>query len=250
MLEVVGDTMFCRCCLGRMLRRVDERSARIPATAAAPAPAGREPVNGAPQSGPAGSTPERAPARTSAADAPCFICGEPLDGGAVLELRGFAICARCSPGLLGEDAAPEVDADPAGSGAVPAARADVESPAERSGPVPVLATPGAGTEWCARCGRAMPGPGSYVLVDGRPHCPGCAAAVAQRTRSTDESFAPDGCDACGRALGASPVPETAGFRLCAACLASDPDLAVALARARHQRRLARATRRLLDGDND
>jgi hypothetical protein len=246
-----------------MLRRVDERSARGPAKAtAAPGLAGREPgVNGAPHAGPAGSIPERAPARTSAADAPCFVCGEPLEGGAVLELRGFAICARCAPGLLGEDppageGTSLEDDDAAAHAAIPS-DGDVRGSGPHRVAVPpaVLETPGVGTEWCARCDRAMPGPGSYVLVDGRPHCPGCAAARAQRSaRAADESFGPDGgCDACGRALGSprsGPVPETAGFRLCTACLSSDPELAVALARARHQRRLARATRRLLEGDDD
>jgi hypothetical protein len=283
MLEVVGDTMFCRSCLGRMLRRVDERSARGPAKTSMPPATGRDlGANGARHAGPAGSisdggpdrSPDRSPARTSAADAPCFVCGEPLDGDAVLELRGFAICARCAPGLLGED--PPADAsledgcsDECSGEPDPADRADDASPraailsggdVRGSGPhraaVPpaVLETPGTGTEWCARCDRAMPGPGSYVLVDGRPHCPGCAAARQRSARSADEPFGADGgCDACGRTLGApdsGPVPQTQGFRLCAACLSSDPELAVALARARHQRRLARATRRLLDGDDD
>ena len=69
-------------------------------------------------------------------------------------------------------------------------------------------------------------------------------------RRGDPPPAVESCDACDRALGAGPVAETEGFRLCAACLHSDRELAVALARSRHQRRLARASRRVLDGDDD
>jgi hypothetical protein len=63
----------------------------------------------------------------------------------------------------------------------------------------------------------------------------------------------DACDACDRTIDPAQVPETQGFHLCAACRNSDPELALAIARSRHQRRLARAGRRLLDrldGDDD
>jgi hypothetical protein len=256
LLQEVGDALFCRGCLGRMLRRVDERGARAPAATPGPALASPSGANGATRAirPDAGSAKDRAPVpRTAAADALCFVCGEPLDGGAGIELRGFAICAGCAGGLVGDDAPP---AESPGDAASHLAEAlpDRDSAPRASGRAPVIDTPGTGTEWCHGCGRAMPGAGSYVLVGGRPHCPGCAAARGRRpgpvANAAPGAEAGDACDACCRPLGSAPVAETQGFRLCAACLHSDPELALALARARYQRRLARASRRVLDGDDD
>jgi hypothetical protein len=266
LLQEVGDTLFCRGCLGRMLRRVDERGARAPAPSATAGPAlastsasasaSASGINGTTHAvrPDAGSVTDRAPVpRTAAADALCFVCGEPLDGGAGIELRGFAICAGCAGGLVGDDAPP---AEPPGDTASHLAQAppDGAGSPRAAGRAPVIDTPGTGTEWCHGCGRAMPGAGSYVLVGGRPHCPRCAAARGRRpgpvASAAPAAQAEDACDACCRPLGPAPVAETQGFRLCAACLHSDPELALALARARHQRRLARASRRVLDGDDD
>ena len=241
LLEAVGDTVFCRACLGRLLRRVDVASS-AKGTPAAPA---------------------AVPARTSPADPPCFVCGEPLDGDAFVELRGFAICARCSRSLVGEGQGE--DEDPPARGAAPAddEAAPVDDEADDDDPpAPVRATPGTGTEWCSGCGRAMPGPGSYQLVDGRPTCAACVAArpAPPRGRRSSSSAsagtkpppaaAPDACDACRRAVAPGELRATRGFHLCAACLESDPELALALAQARHRRRLERAGRRLLGGGDD
>lgn len=259
-LEAVGDAVFCRACLGRMLRRVDERRAEPPGGRGLGGP------DGTIERSPAGRAPL---ARTPAPDAPCFLCGEPLDGQGFVELRGFAICTRCSRSLLGDDPAAGGDGGPGDppingrafhAGGPPGDAAAIEDrsrgddaadPATGAAPFEQGTwTPGAGTEWCSRCGRPMPGPGSYVLIEGRPHCAACTAArVHDGLRRPDPAPAGEECDACGRAL-AGPVAETDGFRLCAACLHSDRELAVALARARHQRRLARASRRILDGDED
>lgn|GEM_PF-4591299 len=201
-LETVGDTVFCRACLARMLRRVDARATQPPA------------------------------------DAPCFICGAPLEGAAFVALRGFAICEACSRGLIREDlpgAAVANDDQPPPRDELRDMRQALRGPP--------VETPGTGTEWCARCGRAMPGRGSYQLVDGRPHC---AACVAARSATPD----PTACEACQRPVSAGTLRETHGFWLCVACLDSDPELARAVAKAHHRRRLARAGRRLLEDEDD
>jgi hypothetical protein len=285
LLEEVGDTVFCRACHARMLRRIDERRARGPDGSGPTAVDGRPPVRG--HAGPvAGASPadRAATAKPTAADAPCFVCGGPLAGSTLFELRGFSICGSCARALIGDEppaveAAPgapdardddddddddvddDVDDDeldaaprpiaPEGSGQTAGPLGSVT----RGGSSRVVGTPGTGTEWCSGCGRAMPGRGSYQLIGGRPYCPACVVARAAKTGPVraipeDETAPADACDACNRPIDRAAVPETKGFRLCAACLNSDPELAIALARSRHQRRLARAGRRLLDGDDD
>ena len=207
-------------------------------------------------------------AKPTAADAPCFVCGGPLAGATLFELRGFAICAGCARGLIGDE--PPIADAALGAPDDDDARDDDDDdddgdddpsatprPIAPEGSSRVVDTPGTGTEWCSGCGRAMPGRGSYQLIAGRPYCAACVANRATRSGPVragappdDEPASGDACDACCRAIDPAAVPETKGFRLCAACLHSDPELALAIARSRHQRRLARAGRRLLDGDDD
>jgi hypothetical protein len=278
-LEAVGDTVFCRACHARMLRRIDERRARGDSSGPVSSPgAGSTGASGPTRLPSATGGDVRSPlrgasipsplARPAAADAPCFVCGGPLDGATLFELRGFAICGNCARGLIGDE--PPPDANPAGppddgddldDDLLDDELGDAPRPVAPEGSSRVV-TPGTGTEWCTGCDRPMPGPGSYQLIAGRPYCPACGAARSRRTGpmrvtngplpppSEDPPARPDACDACLRTIDPTQLPETQGFRLCAACLHSDPDLALAIARSRHQRRLARAGRRLLDGDDD
>jgi hypothetical protein len=226
LLEEVGDQLFCRLCLGRLLRRVEERGASpadvsvLTASDAAPSAA-----SGSASAPTVAFTPNGTPV-----EAPCFLCGGPLGGEAFVRLRGFAICNGCSRALAG-DGPPEDSEDDV----APAPAAPPEEPV----------TPGSGVEWCAGCGRAMPGPGSYRVIEGQRLCAACAAErpAAPRTHEL--------CDACRRPTPADSLRPTRGFRICVACNESDPALALALAQARHRRRLERQSRRLLDdGDDD
>ncbi|HEY0986504.1 MAG TPA: hypothetical protein VGD80_05595, partial [Kofleriaceae bacterium] len=102
-LEEVGDTVFCRACHARMLRRIDERRARGADTGAIGTDA-RALLRG-PAAPLAGANPadRAAVPKSTAADAPCFVCGGPLAGATLFELRGFAICASCARGLIGDE---------------------------------------------------------------------------------------------------------------------------------------------------
>ncbi|HKE15792.1 MAG TPA: hypothetical protein VKB80_13040 [Kofleriaceae bacterium] len=239
LVEEVGDALFCRLCVGRLLRRVEERDG---ADRAAPRA----------QAGAAGAV------SAPAADAPCFLCGEPLEGEAFVRLRGFAICAGCSRAFAG---------DPAGEGGE---SADGESAATAGGETPAPAAftpdrerdhhgngesshagaPAAPIEWCAGCGRALPGPGSYRLLEGRPHCPDCVAARPVVRRPGAAAGGVEACDACRREVSAGALRTTSGFHLCLPCIDSDRELALAVARARHRRRLERQGRRLLGDEDD
>jgi hypothetical protein len=51
--------------------------------------------------------------------------------------------------------------------------------------------------------------------------------------------APEGCESCGKEVPEDKLQTVEGFGICRACLSSDAELAVHLARARHQKRLQR-----------
>jgi hypothetical protein len=118
---------------------------------------------------------------------------------------------------------------------------------------------------CAGCGRMIPEGGSKQ-VDEEAYCPDCyyglpeevrqaaekvaAAAMAGKeaaaaeigqeeaiSREVHELETPEGCESCGKKLAADKLQTVKGFAICQACLSADADLAVHLARARHQKRL-------------
>jgi len=97
------------------------------------------------------------------------------------------------------------------------------------------------------------------MVDGQPFCPDCFARlpveesgspsqaahaespVSGEPRSqTPVSAGGDAlltCESCGRAVAPSRLKSVEGFMICSACLATDPSLAVDIARTRHKKRL-------------
>jgi hypothetical protein len=74
-LEEAAQALFCSACLLRLQRRIDDRS---PSRAAL-----------------------EAKARATPADAPCFLCGGPIDERASQRLCGFRICTACEDALGG-----------------------------------------------------------------------------------------------------------------------------------------------------
>jgi formylmethanofuran dehydrogenase subunit E len=120
---------------------------------------------------------------------------------------------------------------------------------------------------CSACGKMIPEGGSKQ-VDEEPYCPDCFYALPEEVRQAAEEAqaaalageeaeavevspegaiprevreleAPDGCESCGKAVPKDKLQTVEGFAICQACLSSDAELAVHLARARHQKRLQR-----------
>jgi hypothetical protein len=120
---------------------------------------------------------------------------------------------------------------------------------------------------CVGCGKMIPEGGSKQ-VEEEPYCPDCfyalpeeirqaaeeaaAAAIAEEEaevaevspeetipREVHELETPEGCESCGKKLAEDKLQTVEGFAICKACLSSDAELAVHLARARHQVRLKR-----------
>ena len=130
---------------------------------------------------------------------------------------------------------------------------------------------------CAECGRMIPEGGSKQ-VEEEPYCPDCYYGLPEEVRQAAEEAeaaevaveetepaetpgeegepaaisreepppveiaeieAPEGCESCGKEVPEDKLQTVEGFAICRACLSSDAELAVHLARARHQKRLQR-----------
>lgn len=241
----VGDGEFCRSCFDALLL-AESPSVQSPRRVDVPPPK-------APRAQSSGGS--RATRGT------CLVCDRDLVGAQALAFLGGQICAACSAEM-----AAELQAESAPSGAALDAAQPPLSPA---GAEHEVFTPGAGTRRCAGCERPMPGPGSYRVIDGDPYCAACLPFFADRRRSalearsstggvsgvsapasnapaeTQATLSESSCDCCRAAAPAGA--ELEGFRLCSACIASDVDLALRVARARHRRKL-QGLRSALEGD--
>ena len=120
---------------------------------------------------------------------------------------------------------------------------------------------------CVGCGKMIPEGGSKQ-VEAEPYCPDCYYALPEEVRQAAEEAAaaamageeeetaeisqeepapvelteveaPPGCESCGKTVPEDKLKTVEGFAICQACLSSDAELAVHLARARHQKRLQR-----------
>jgi hypothetical protein len=213
----------------------------------------------------------------------CLVCDCDLTGAPAVVFLGGEICGPCSAEMAAElEAAhagpstePSVDAE---AGRAALAKEELSSAA--SEPDAALAfTPGSGVAICAGCERPMPGPGSYRMLRGKPYCAACipffarlepavyeapaaaggpasSASVSSRPASSVPASSvpassspqarPGQCDWCRRALDAD-AEQREGFELCSACLTSDAELALSVARARHRRALARLRAKLEGG---
>jgi hypothetical protein len=197
------------------------------------------------------------------------ICG-PCSAEMAAELESAHAAPSTEPSVdaeAGRAARAEGAASAAGTGD------PLASPSEPGAALPF--TPGTGVVACAGCERPMPGPGSYRVLRGKPYCAACVPFFARLPAAVYEAPASSGlpsgnslppsspassspasaspsssplarpgqCDCCRRALDPDAEPRE-GFELCSACLTSDAELALSVARARHRRALARLRSKL------
>ncbi|HTV23319.1 MAG TPA: hypothetical protein VMG12_31740 [Polyangiaceae bacterium] len=262
-LTRVGDGEFCATCFRALL---DAGSAdALPTAMEAPKPfvpprLAKPARPAAAQAGPA------APSRR----ATCLVCDRDLSDAPAVVFLGGEICGPCSAEMAAELEAgtPMPSSQPStqpslapSPGANASAGALEPAPDRATAALPF--TPGTATVSCAGCERPMPGPGSYRVLHGKPYCAACLPFFARLPPSAHESAPsaearvspssipasssplarPGQCDCCRRALdGAAAQRE--GFELCSACLSSDPELALSVARARHRRALGRLRSKL------
>lgn len=245
-LTRVGDGEFCATCFRALL------------AAGADAPA--DPGDATP--GRAATAPRARPPAPGRAT--CLVCDRDLTGAPAVVFLGGEICAPCSAEMAAELEAAHAGASSAPSVAVEASPAPADGSAEPvgAGRAEATFTPGSGAVTCAGCERPMPGPGSYRVLRGKPYCAACVPFFAQLPAAAYEAPAanspssipasssplgrPGQCDCCRRALD-QDAEQREGFELCSACLTSDAELALSVARARHRRALARLRSKLEGG---
>lgn len=203
-------------------------------------------------------TPDAAP-EAGAAEKPqqCLICEKELEEGAVRELLGMILCRQCYENLIKK---PEIPPRTE-TGEREQEMAEMEKP-----PVMQVRVDFSTPVQCYGCGRQIPFIGSKQF-DGHPYCPDCyhclQEIIARKPKPFPTEYAahraeaeevPAGageqavglvCQACRRPVLPANLKTVEGFEICLACLATDPETALEIARARHRSTLERIRKELL-----
>ena len=186
-------------------------------------------------------------------DARCLLCSALMPDGPAKKIGGVGLCEACYQGLTLEPIEPATRKRESREEESVALEQVNESP--RAEP---RYTPGSGRTPCTGCGRIMPGPGSYQEISGGRYCPECVygGKVPQEAASSPDIVAeekqakpPSGiskCDSCERALSKTTYEVIDGFAICTACMTTEPELALAIAKARHTRRLQDQAKTILE----
>jgi formylmethanofuran dehydrogenase subunit E len=197
-------------------------------------------------------TPAREPARTPQR---CLVCEKEIEQGAGREMLGLMFCLQCYENLVKKPAIPprtedeqkEAGMDRMAKPAVAQVRVDFHSQVK-----------------CYRCGRQVPAIGSKQF-DGNPYCPDCyyalpeikaqqpkhfpaaiseEAAVEKEHTASEEHETGLRCQACQRQVLPDNLRTIEGFEICVACLTTDQDTALDIARTRHRRTLEKIKKEL------
>ncbi|SEM09520.1 hypothetical protein SAMN04489760_10426 [Syntrophus gentianae] len=198
------------------------------------------------------------PQPTTATEEPlhCLLCEREVEPDTAHEMLGMMLCLECYENLIRKPEIPprpeasgqEPDQDRSEKPAVMQVRVDFSSPVQ-----------------CYGCGRQIPAIGSKSF-DGHPYCPDCYYRLpeiearkpkpfpkAEPDRSGESTAAsmnageqPAGriCSACQRRVLPANLKTIEGFEICLACLTTDPETALEIARIRHRKALERIRKEL------
>lgn len=183
----------------------------------------------------------------------CHLCEAPLTSGAAWEIGPWAFCDACRRSLTSPTSklSGRADEEPGSRGPT-----SPPSEAEESTPKVVQTRVGLGrTALCARCGKRILERAGKVL-EGELLCPDCyystpvpvvasSSSYSSSNRRSDDGLLSEqarepsmgACDSCGKSVPSDRLQLVSGFNLCSACVATDGDLALEIARGRHRRHL-------------
>jgi formylmethanofuran dehydrogenase subunit E len=186
----------------------------------------------------------------------CLVCEKEIEQGEGHEMLGLMFCLQCYENLVQKPDIPpraEDEVNRSGMGrsekpAVAQVRVDFSSPVQ-----------------CYGCGRQIPAIGSKQF-DGHPYCPDCyyglpeikaqkpkpfPAMVSTQPAEAEKEHAGIGeheaglrCQACQRQVLPVNLKTVEGFEICLACLTTDQDTALEIARTRHRKALEKIKKEL------
>ena len=185
----------------------------------------------------------------------CLICEKEIEQGEGREMLGFVFCLSCDENLVKRpDITPRAPSDDEEAGIGPREKPAVEQ----------VSVDFSTSVQCYGCGREIPAISSKQFNE-QPYCPDCyyrlpeiealkpgpfPAAVSGRPDTMEEQ-APsekleDGlkCQACRRQVLPDNLRTVNGFEICLACLTTDPDTALIIARTRHRKILEKLKKEL------
>jgi hypothetical protein len=227
--RMVAEWPFCLQCFERLLSKPAEPPPPV-VEVEVRASTSVEPAQAEPPAEPAASSTEAGPPR-------CLLCERELAEGQYERLASWVFCPSCYGTLV---SMPDDEEEPA---------------APRPKKSPLVPPKYAAFKSCKGCGRRIPERAAKE-IDGEPYCPDCYSAKARsvtvvpeiratinvaggqgKGRSPQKASTGKECESCGR--DAAALRTVDGFAICEACLSTDPDLALHLARKRHHLYLER-----------
>ena len=186
----------------------------------------------------------------------CLVCEKEIEQGAGREMLGLLFCRECYENLVTKPDIPpraetgdkEPGMDRSEKPAVVQVHVDLSSPVQ-----------------CYGCGRQIIAIGSKQF-DSHPYCPDCYyglpeikaqkpkpfhAAVSEQPAGAEKKHAGPGereaglrCQVCQREVLPVNLKTVEGFEICLACLTTDQDTALEIARTRHRKALEKIKKEL------
>ena len=235
--RMVAEWPFCLTCFERLLSKPAEPPPAAEAAASEP------PVESAV------APPGEADSTATPETLRCLLCEKEITDGRCERLASWVFCPTCFGTLV---SLPDEEDEPA---------------APRSKKSPLVPPTYAAHKSCKGCGRRIPERAAKE-IDGEPYCPDCYTAKARSvtvvpeiratvnvtggvarprassSRSQDKGRAAPreagkGCESYGRDVAEAALQTVEGFAICQACLSTDADMALHLARKRHHLYLER-----------
>lgn len=182
----------------------------------------------------------------------CHLCQTPLNPGEGWQLGPWLFCMNCRRDLVMLPT--ETEPEPISAEEL---EPSASSEAERAERIPIVFRTQVSLEktvQCDRCGRRIQERGGKRF-ESELLCPDCYYAIpvsrpseptaGEPTTATGDRSQPEEigvpsageCDSCGKSQPMDRLETIGGFRLCRACLSTDEDMAIEIARARHRKRL-------------
>lgn len=186
----------------------------------------------------------------------CQVCNKELDSDGVKKVGIWHFCDKCHADLVFRSPEPVISKDKSGEGEDDAQKEKAETDTQPLGRVSVRMRQSIN---CHSCGRQILAVASRE-VDGNPFCPDCFYALPESMDGDEKAEAPlpekedikpaekrmptpadskpeARCESCDKTITQGDFNTVEGFVICRACLTTNQELAVQVAKKRHQQYL-------------